>query len=119
MKFSRKYLEASSILPIIVIICIIGFFGFNIYTIYHNYQEQIAITSGYVIDKNYNAPYVSYRSHSSKEHSTSTPVYHEATYMILVKSDDELHTAWYEVTPLIYDRIKVGDHLNNVNRELK
>ena len=119
MKFPRIHWETTSILAVIAAICIVTFFGFIIYSIIHNHQEQLAITNGYVVDKNYSAPYVSYRSQKLEGHSISTPVYHEATYMILVKSSDGQHEAWYEVTPLVYDEVKIGDYLSNVNRELK
>ena len=104
---------------IIGIILVIGLLFLLIYGAYHNHQEQLAITSGYVIDKDYNAPYTSYSSQTVNGNSISVPVYHGASYTILVKSDDGRHQAWYDVTPLIYDKIKIGDHLNNVNRELK
>lgn len=104
---------------IIGTILVIGLFFLLIYGAYYNHQEQLAITSGYVIDKDYNAPYTSYSSQTVNGNSISVPVYHGASYTILVKSDDGRHQAWYDVTPLIYDKIKIGDHLNNVNRELK
>lgn len=115
----KRFRFKSEFIFIIGIILVIGLFFLLIYGAYHNHQEQLAITSGYVIDKDYNAPYTSYRSQIVNGNSISIPVYHEGSYMILVKSDDGQHRAWYNVTPLIYDKIKIGDHLNNVNRELK
>lgn len=118
MKLKRFHWKPEFIF-IIGVILVISFLALIIGYSIHNYNEQLAITDGYVVDKQYNSPWTSYRSSGYGDKRIEIPVYHEASYYIYVKSADGKHLASYEVTSSIYDKVKIGDYLKNVNRELK
>lgn len=109
----------TAILGGIVIFFVVAVIGFGIYATIINQKEQSYITSGYVVDKDYQKGYTSYIWVGSGDTRHTIPQYHAATYSIMVESDDKNHCAYYEVTPEVYDRIRIGDYLQNVNRELK
>lgn len=80
--------------------------------------EAHQITSGVVADKSYTTPYTTYSTSSNGDTTVSIPVHHDASYRIYIQGDNG-HSAWFTVTPLVYDRIKIGDHFTDVKKEIK
>lgn len=119
----RKYwhhdIDITAILGAIVFIGIITMMIVCIVAEVGNNKEKSYIVSGYVVDKIYQPAYTTYVSVGSDNTRHIIPTYHEATYTIVVESDNKEHKAYYNVTSSVYDRIKIDDYLRNVNRELK
>lgn len=115
----KKHIDWAEVFIYIGVAAIVIFIILMIFATIYNYNEQKLITSGYVIDKNFNKAYTSHDRHKVGDQWIENSTYHEATYHIYIQSDDGNHKAWYEVTEYIYNQYKIGDHIKNVNRELK
>ena len=105
------------IVCILFVVFVIAFLGLVIWASIDNANKLNQMTDGYVIDKIYNEPY-SYivMKQTSK---VKIPITHQvsASYIIVV-SNGEIN-AQVEVPEYIYRKYKIGDYLEDVNRELK
>ena len=90
----------------LVVILFIG----AIYACIDNSNKQATITSGRIIDKHYTPAYTTYYTKGSS--------YHPARYTVIVAGDNGV-TAYYSVTELKYEEVKIDDWYPNVNKELK
>ena len=118
-KYWHHNINIAAILGAIVFIGIAVMIVVYIVAEIDNNKEKSYIVSGYVIDKIYQPAYTSYSFVGNGDARHAIPTYHEATYTIIVESDNKEHKAYYNVTSFVYDRIKIDDYLQNVNRELK
>ena len=105
------------IVCILFVIFVIAFLGLVIWASVDNVNKLNQMTDGYVIDKIYNEPY-SYIV-MQQAGNIKIPITHQvsASYIIVV-SNGEIN-AQVEVPEYIYRKYKVGDYLEDINRELK
>lgn len=105
------------IVCILLVVFVIAFLGLVIWASIDNADKLNQMTDGYVIDKIYNEPY-SYIV-MQQIGKVAIPVTHQvrASYTIVV-SNGEIN-AQVEVPEYIYRKYKIGDYLEDVNRELK
>lgn len=105
------------IVCILFVVFVIAFLGLVIWASIDNANKLNQMTDGYVIDKIYNEPY-SYIVMQQTD-KVMIPITHQvrASYTIVV-SNGEI-SAQVEVPEYIYRKYKIGDYLEDVNRELK
>ena len=105
------------IVCILFVVFVIAFLGLVIWASVDNANKLNQMTDGYVIDKIYNEPY-SYIV-MQQAGNIKIPITHQvsASYIIVV-SNGEIN-AQVEVPEYIYRKYKVGDYLEDINRELK
>ena len=105
------------IVCILFVIFVIAFLGLVIWASIDNANKLNQMTDGYVIDKIYNEPY-SYIV-MQQAGNIKIPITHQvsASYIIVV-SNGKIN-AQVEVPEYIYRKYKIGDYLEDVNRELK
>lgn len=105
------------IVCILLVVFVIAFLGLVIWASIDNANKLNQMTDGYVIDKIYNEPY-SYIV-MQQAGKVMIPVTHQvrASYTIVV-SNGKI-SAQVEVPEYIYRKYKIGDYLEDVNRELK
>ena len=105
------------IVCILFVVFVIAFLGLVIWASIDNANKLNQMTDGYVIDKIYNEPY-SYIV-MQQAGNIKIPITHQvsASYIIVV-SNGEIN-AQVEVPEYIYRKYKIGDYLEDVNRELK
>ena len=105
------------IVCILFVVFVIAFLGLVIWASVDNANKLNQMTDGYVIDKIYNEPY-SYIV-MQQAGNIKIPITHQvsASYIIVV-SNGEIN-AQVEVPEYIYRKYKIGDYLEDVNRELK
>lgn len=113
----RNQLDGPQITCIILVVLLIIFLGFLVWASIDNTNKLNQMTDGWIIDKTYNEPY-SYVT-IQQAGNIKIPITHhvDASYIIVV-SNGEI-SAQVEVPEYIYRKYKVGDYLENVNRELK
>ncbi len=114
----RDRLDGFQITCIILIALLIIFLGFLVWTSIDNTNKLNQMTDGWIVDKIYCEPY-SYITMQPAGNNIKIPITHHvsASYIITV-SNGEI-SAQIEVPEYIYRKYKVGDYLENVNRELK
>lgn len=114
----RNRLDGAQIVCIIFIALLIILLGLSLWASIDNANKLNQMTDGWVIDKIYQKPY-SYVSMQPAGNNIQIPITHQvsASYIIVV-SNDEVN-AQIEVPEDIYKKYKIGDYLENVNRELK
>ena len=105
------------IVCILFVVFVIAFLGLVIWASVDNANKLNQMTDGYVIDKIYNEPY-SYIV-MQQASNIKIPITHQvsASYTIVV-SNGEIN-AQVEVPEYIYKKYKIGDYLEDINRELK
>lgn len=105
------------IVCILLVVFVIAFLGLVIWTSIDNANKLNQMTDGWIIDKIYNEPY-SYIV-MQQAGNIKIPITHQvsASYIIVV-SNGEIN-AQVEVPEYIYRKYKIGDYLEDVNRELK
>lgn len=105
------------IVCILLVVFVIAFLGLVIWTSIDNANKLNQMTDGWIIDKIYNEPY-SYIV-MQQVGNIKIPITHQvsASYTIVV-SNGEIN-AQVEVPEYIYRKYKIGDYLEDINRELK
>ena len=105
------------IVCILFVVFVIAFLGLVIWASIDNANKLNQMTDGWIIDKIYNEPY-SYIV-MQQTGNIKIPITRQvsASYIIVV-SNGEIN-AQVEVPEYIYRKYKVGDYLEDVNRELK
>lgn len=111
----RNRLDGTQIICIALLIIFLGFL--LVWASIDNTNKLNQMTDGWIVDKTYNEPY-SYVT-MQQAGNIKIPITHhvDASYIIVV-SNGEI-SAQVEVPEYIYRKYKVGDYLENVNRELK
>lgn len=95
----------NSFIAIIAIIVALVILVLCIVYIISNRQNQMKITDGFVIDKQYSPALGGKYGYS-------------AQYTVTIQNSDGIQAS-YAVTPLLYDRLNIGDYIENVNQALK
>lgn len=114
---TRDRLDGFQITCIIFIALLIIFLGFLIWASIDNTNKLNQMMDGWVVDKIYQEPY-SYIT-MQQTGNIKIPITHQvsASYIIVVSNGEV--DAQIEVPEDIYRKYKVGDYLENINRELK
>ena len=105
------------IVCILFVVFVIAFLGLVIWASIDNANKLNQMTDGWIIDNIYNEPH-SYIV-MQQAGNIKIPITHQvsASYIIVI-SNGEIN-AKVEVPEYIYRKYKVGDYLEDVNRELK
>lgn len=97
--------KVETIITVAVIVAIVILLVTCITYIASNRHNQTQIVDGFIVDKEYYP-------------ATGGKYGHGAQYTVTVKNNDGIQ-ADYDVTPLLYDRLNIGDYIENVNQALK
>lgn len=97
--------KVETIITVAVIVALVIFFVICIAYIVSNHHNQAQIIDGFIVDKEYYP-------------ATGGKYGHGAQYTVTVENNDGIQ-ANYDVTPLLYDRLNIGDYIENVNQALK
>lgn len=92
-------------IAILIIIAIIAIIGISIYQ-----NVSFGTKQGIVIDKQYNAPWISYNTSYVNGNHIIIPVTHPQTWSIKIKKGDK--ELWIDVSENEYNNLSIGDCYN-------
>lgn len=95
-------------IELIAILIIIGIFSLIGISIHKNID--FGAKQGIVIDKQYNAPRISYTNSNVNGSSINIPVTHPQSWSVKIKKDDK--ELWIDVSENEYNNLKIGDCYN-------
>lgn len=96
---NKGFVEIIAILIMILVFAIIG------YAVYSD--VSFGTKRGTVIDKRYNAQWISYTTSTTSNGSINIPVAHPESYQIKIKKDNK--ELWIDVDSNTYNNINIGD----------